>query len=235
MHPFDPALKFIQATNYTWTNPQKPRTCSLLVVHSMEAADKPTTAEGVSAWFAKPNPPQGQPRDKVKNCPAASAHACVDTDSIVACVMPKDIAWACSASNWCSYNVELAGFAHQSRAEWLSEPNRAMLGLAAGHLALAATFFGIPVVLLDEEQVAECLRDSAIRQGKHAGTVSGNPGGMTTHAMCNAAWRKWSLYGLPKPDPKLNLSHWDPGPNFPLDVLLGLMTPQPEVPLGRGA
>lgn len=220
-HPFDPKLSFVQAKNYTWVNPAKPRKATLLVLHSMEAPNKPTTAEGVAAWFAGATAPE------------ASAHACIDMDSAVACVDPKDIAWACSASNWPSYNVEFAGYAKQQRSEWLSPDNMKMLQLAAYHLDLAAKFFGIPSKALSEEEVAECLRDSVIRQGKAPGTIVGNPGGITTHVVCNSVWRKWSAYGLPQPK-NVDLSHSDPGPNFPMDVLVNLMNPQPEqFPLGE--
>lgn len=224
-HPFDPQWKFVQATNYQRVDPAKPRIVTLLPVHSMEGPDKPSTAEGVAAWFAKPNPAPGQPRDPSKHSPAASAHVCADCDSIVTCVAPGDIAWACSASNWVSYNIECAGYAKWTREEWLADISMRMLTLAAAHMRKAAVYFGIPAQLLSEAEVAECLRDGCIRQGKLTGALSGNPGGVTTHVMVNAAWKKWRQYGLPQPGPKVDLSHSDPGAGFPLDVLVGMMRP----------
>lgn len=214
IHPFDPSLKFVPALRYQWVDPHKPRVVTLLVAHSMEAPDKPTTAEGVAAWFASASSPQ------------ASAHICADENSLVACVMPKDIAWGCSGGNWCSYNVELAGYAKQLRPQWLDHDNTEMLALAGRHLAKAAAFFHIPPRILDEEEVAECLRDSVIRQGKMGGALAGNPGGLTTHAVVNSAWKNWREYGLPQP--KGDLSHTDPGVGFPMDALLQMMTPTPE-------
>jgi len=224
-HPFDPQRKFVQSTNFQRVDPAKPRIVTLLPVHSMEAPNKPTTAESVAAWFARPNPPSGQPRDPAKHSPLASAHSCIDCDSVVTCVMPQDIAWACSASNWCSYNVELAGYAKWLRADWLSAANAPMLKLAAEHLFKAAAYFGIPAQILSEAEVAECLRDGCIRQRKMTGQLSGNPGGVTTHAMVNAAWKNWKLHGLPQPGSKVDLSHTDPGKEFPLDALVGMMQP----------
>lgn len=222
-HPFDSGIKFIQAKNYTWVSPAKPRYVTLIVIHSMEAPDKPSTAESVAAWFAGASAPQ------------ASAHVCVDTDSAVVCVEPKDIAWACSGGNWLSYNAELAGYAKQTEAEWLAPPNLAMLRIGATHLAKAAAYFALPAIVLDEDEVADCLRDSCIRQGKITGTLSGATGGLTTHVMVNAAWRHWQKYGLPQP--KGDLSHSDPGGNFPLQVLAQMMAPAgPEpFPLGEVA
>lgn len=210
-HPFDPQRKFVQA--HYFQRPLKPRVVTLLVVHSMEAPDRPSTAENVAAWFASPKSPE------------ASAHACVDCDSVVTCVMPSDIAWACGATNWESYSLEIAGYAKWIRADWLSAANAPMLKLAAEHMLKAAAYFGIPAQILSEAEVAECLRDGCIRQGHMTGALSGNPGGVTTHVMANAAWKNWKLHGLPQPGPKVDLSHSDPGKGFPLDALVGMMQP----------
>jgi hypothetical protein len=220
-HPFDPQWKFVQSTNYQRVDPAHPRVVTLLVVHSMEAPDKPTTAEGVAAWFARPNPPPGQPRDPALHSPPASAHACVDSDSVVTCVMPADISWSCSGGNWLSYGVEFAGYAKWLRAAWLSDENMSLLHLGAAHMAKASAFFGIPVQVLSEAEVAECLRDACIRKGSLAGALSGNPGGITTHAMVNAALKNWKAHGLPPQTG--DLTHSDPGDGFPLDVLVGMM------------
>lgn len=211
-HPFDPSIRFVPAKNYTWVSPTKPRTVTLLVVHSMEAPNKPTTAENVAAWFASAGAPQ------------ASAHVCIDCDSVVACVDPKDISWSCSGGNWLSYGAEFAGYAKWARSDWLSDANMPMLKLGAEHLAKAARYFGMPPVVLSEEDVGACLRDACIRQGKIPGALSGLLGGVTTHAMVNRAWRNWSEHGLPQP--KGDLSHTDPGAGFPLDVLVSLMSPE---------
>jgi hypothetical protein len=213
MHPFDPQWKFVQSTNFQRVDPAKPRAVTLLVCHSMEAPDKPNTAENVAAWFAS------------EKSPEASAHACVDSDSIVTCVMPQDISWSCSGGNWLSYGVEFAGYAKWLDADWESDTNMAMLKLGAAHMAKAAAYFGIPAQIPSEAEVAECLRDACIRQGKLKGELSGNVGGVTTHAVVNAAWKNWAKYGLPQPGPKVDLSHTDPGKGFPLDALVEMMQP----------
>jgi hypothetical protein len=177
----------------------------------MEAPNKPTTASSVAGWFASAASPQ------------ASAHVCVDQSHVIGCVEPQHIAWACGAANFESYSVELAGYARETQPEWLSIPNMSMLRLAAIHMAKAATFFGLPLVMLDEEQTAACLRDSLIRQKHITGTLSGLVGGVTTHAMCNGAWRNGGLYGLPPAHG--DISHTDPGDGFPLAELVTLMQP----------
>jgi hypothetical protein len=225
VHPFDPQWKFVQSTNFQRVDPAKPRVVSLLVVHSMESPDKPSVAEAVAGWFARPNPLPGQPRDPAKHSPSASAHACVDCDSVVTCVMPQDISWSCSGGNWVSYGIEFAGYAKWLRVAWLSDANLAMIKLGAAHMAKAAVYFGIPAQIPSEAEVAECLRDACIRQGKLKGELSGNVGGVTTHAVVNAAWKNWAKHGLPQPGPKVGLSHYDPGSGFPLDALVEMMHP----------
>lgn len=210
IHPFDPSLKLVQARNYQLVDPRKPRQVTLVVTHSMEAPDKPDTAEGVAAWFAG------------HLAPEASAHICADMNSLVACVLPKDIAWGCGGGNWCGYQVEFAGYAKQTRPDWLAPDNMSMLSLAAVHVAKAMQFFGIPVRALDEEETAECLRDACILQGKMHGAVAGNAGGIVTHSRVNGAWKNWREYGLP--EPKGDLSHTDPGANFPMDVFVRMIT-----------
>lgn len=211
VHPFDPGIKFVQARHYTWIPPTTRRKASMIAIHSMEAPDKPTTAEAVAAWFAGPSAPQ------------ASAHVCIDSDSAVASVWPSDEAWACGASNLPTYSAELAGYAKQSRAEWLTPPNLAMLQVAALHLAKACGFLGIPATTMTDEEVGLCLRDDLIRRKKIPGTESGHPGGVTTHAQLNRVWRSHAEYGLPATTS--DTSHSDPGDSFPLDVLVNMMRP----------
>lgn len=102
----------IQARHYT---PTSGRQIDLVVLHDMEAPEKPTTAENVARWFAG------------ENAPRASAHWCHDNDSSVRCVEDRDVAWHAPGANHNGLGHELAGYARQSRAEWLDGFSSAML------------------------------------------------------------------------------------------------------------
>ena len=97
------AYPFIQARNST---PANRTTIDLLVIHTMEAPEKPDTAENVARWFAGSTAPQ------------ASAHYCIDDDSIVQCVHDKDVAWHAPGANHNGLGFEHAGFAAQAPKDW---------------------------------------------------------------------------------------------------------------------
>jgi peptidoglycan hydrolase-like protein with peptidoglycan-binding domain len=78
------SVKFVQARNYTRANRQA---IDVIVIHCMEWPDKPDGAERVSAWFAS------------DTAPKASAHFCVDSNSIVQCVRVEDVAWHAPGAN----------------------------------------------------------------------------------------------------------------------------------------
>lgn len=207
---FDTRWHFIQAKGYT---PSVGRVVTMIVMHSMEDIDKPDTAEGVAAWFAGLRGP----------APIASAHSCVDMDSIVLCVKPEDVAWGAQGGNACSFHIEQAGFAHYTREDWLSPEGSAMLTLSASHVRLACDHFGLPVAPLTQEEVAALIRDSLIRQRKISGTVSGHPGGISQHSNITQVWQKFASYGLPDPrkmDKPFWPTHSDAGPGFPMDELI---------------
>lgn len=133
--PEDP-WPFLQAANWRWANRSELR---VIVVHTMEAPEKPTTAEAVASWFAGY---AGAP-------PRASAHICVDNDSIVRCVRPEHVAWGAPGANYDGFQVELAGRASQTAGDWGDGYSTAMLELAAGYLARVARRWGVPIRKLD--------------------------------------------------------------------------------------
>jgi hypothetical protein len=104
----------------------------VVVIHTMEAPEGPQTAENIAAYFAKP-------------ATKASAHVCVDSDSEVRCVPDADTAWAAPGANANGLQLELAGYARQTAAEWDDVYSRAMLERAAVVAASWATAYGIPV------------------------------------------------------------------------------------------
>lgn len=151
-------LKFIQATHYT---PASGRSIEVVVIHTMEAPEKPETAEGTARWFAGG-----------RNAPEASAHYCVDNNSVVQCVRDQDVAWAAPGCNHNGLQIEHAGYARQSAAEWQDTYSKAMLGLSAQLAARLCQRYGIPV---------RWLSAADLRAGKR---------GITSHANVTKAFHK---------------------------------------------
>jgi len=119
----------LQARHYT---PTTGRQIDLVVLHDMEAPEKPTTAENIASWFAG------------ANAPKASAHWCHDNDSSVRCVADKDVAWHAPGANHNGIGHELGGYARQSRAEWLDPYGLAMLPRVAAQVRIDCDTYGIP-------------------------------------------------------------------------------------------
>ncbi len=125
--------RFVQARNYTKAN----RTAiDLIVIHDMEYPKRMTAAEDIAAWFAGPKAPQ------------ASAHFCVDADSVVQCVLEQDVAWHAPGANNNGIGIEHAGYARQTAAEWGDAYSLAMLTLSARLTATLCLRYQIPAVRL---------------------------------------------------------------------------------------
>lgn len=90
-----------------------------IIIHTMESPEGVTTAEDVSRWAAGPTAPR------------ASWHYAVDSDSIVSCVEEEDVAWAAPGANHDGIQIELAGRAGQTPAQWRDAFSRAELVLAS--------------------------------------------------------------------------------------------------------
>ena len=106
---------FIESPNVTRT---RGRTIDVVVMHTMEIAERPDAAEAVARWFSRPEV-------------EVSAHYCVDADSVVQCVREEDIAWHARGGNARSIGVELAGRAGQGPDGWADAYSRAVLDRAA--------------------------------------------------------------------------------------------------------
>lgn len=104
----------------------------LIVAHSMEWQEKVSTAEDCARMFATMSRP-------------ASAHACVDVDSVVRCVKDSDTAWAAPGANADGLQLEMAGFARQARSQWLDAYSRGVLEQGAAVAAGWARLYKIPV------------------------------------------------------------------------------------------
>lgn len=114
-----------------------------VVLHTMETGENSSIAENIGAgWFTNPNA-------------QASAHYCVDDNSIVQCVNEGDYAWASGPTgNSNGIQIEMAGRAAQTRADWLDDYSRAMLERVAALTADICKRHGIPARVLNDSELA---------------------------------------------------------------------------------
>lgn len=146
-----------------------------VVIHTMESPENPTTAEAVANYFQ---------RTSVQ----ASANVCVDSDSCVLTVHEKDTAWACPGFNASGYQIELAGYARQSAADWADDYSDAELHIAAEIAAGVATRNNIPVRHLTVAQVRAGEKGF---MGHHDATLAGVGGNTHTDPGDNFPWAKF--------------------------------------------
>lgn len=139
-HDDELVIAFVQAKSYRWSNRRK-GDVDWIVIHTMEAAEHPGTAENVAAWFAGPNHP------------IASAHYNIDSDSIVQSVREKDVAHHCRGANRRGIGLEHAGYARQGDDDqgWQDEYSQSMLRLSAQIAARIAQRYDIPIEFVDAE------------------------------------------------------------------------------------
>ena len=154
----------------------------VLVIHSMEAPEKGTTAESCANFFK--NGSGGR---------TASAHLCIDDNSVVQCV-PYDRKAAGAAGgpyrgagiNDSAIHIEHAGYARQTAGEWADDFSRKMLFWSSLAAADICKRYSIPAVRLSPHE---------LRNGY---------AGICTHRDITDAF---FVYG----------GHTDPGPNFPMN------------------
>lgn len=127
----------IRARHYGNTNG---RSIRLVVIHDMEAPEYSTTAESIARYFAS---------GKV----VASAHLCIDSNSIVRGVDDNDVAYAAPGANNDGLQLELAGYARQTQAQWLDAYSKATLENAAKATAQYCLKYGIPIVRLTNAEL----------------------------------------------------------------------------------
>ena len=113
----------------------------LIVIHTMEAPEGPQTAENIASYFAS-------------GAVVASAHACVDQDSVVICLPPTATAFAAPGANAAGYQIEHAGYASQDGAGWADAESQSMLRLSAAHAREIALAAGIPLRHLTDDELA---------------------------------------------------------------------------------
>lgn len=126
-------IPFVQARNFTRGRSNE---IDVLVIHTMESPEHDDTAEAVANWFAGPTAPQ------------ASAHYCIDDNSIVQCVHDEDVAWHAPGANHNGLGFEHAGRAAQTKTDWNDEYSTQMLERSAELVAEKCKEYHIPVVWL---------------------------------------------------------------------------------------
>lgn len=126
------------------------REVRVVVIHSMESLEKGDTAESTAHHF--------QTTEKKK-----SAHICVDNNSIVQCVLDNDIAYAAPGANHDGIQIELAGYAKQTEADWLDPYSSLVLDKAANATAQYCLKYSIPI---------QRLSNAKLKDGKTKGIVS---------------------------------------------------------------
>ncbi len=126
------AYRFLQAAHYT---PVGGRVVDVVVIHTMEAPEKGSTAESVAAYF--------RTTDR-----KVSAHYCIDSDSVVQCVREGDVAWCAPGANHNGIHLEHAGYARQTAAEWRDGYTLAMLARSARLAAHVCGRHRLPITWL---------------------------------------------------------------------------------------
>lgn len=123
------------------------RKVRVIVIHTVEAPEKNTTAENVAANYFR------DPRDKNGKEVKGSAHLCIDSNSIVQCVYDNDVAYAAKGVNHDGIQLELAGYANQTKAEWADPYSTLLLENAANAAAQYCLKYDIPRVKLTDQQL----------------------------------------------------------------------------------
>lgn len=121
------------------------RPVRVVVIHDMEAPETNDTAENVAKYFAT-------------TTTQASAHICVDNNSIVQCVRDNDVAWAAPGANSDGIQIEMAGYGKQTRAEWLDFYGIGLLALASDAAAQYCLKYDLPVRHLTNAELQSGLK-----------------------------------------------------------------------------
>lgn len=170
-----PSIAFLQARDYGWA---QRTSIDVIVLHSAEIGEFHSSAEALGQAFKN-----GLPKP-------ASSHYGVDDDSIMQYVRDRDIAFHAPGVNQRSLGIEQAGYAKQSREEWLDPYGQRMLRLVARLVAAKARQFDVPLVW---------LTPADLLAGKR---------GLAQHRDVSAAY------------PKVGHGHYDCGVGYPTDVVL---------------
>lgn len=124
---------------------QRTGTVRLIVIHDMEAPELDKTAENVAQYFATTSV-------------EASAHVCVDNNSVVQCVKDSVVAYAAPGANADGIHIELAGYGWQQPNDWRDKYSLATIAIGADVAAQYCLKYGIPAVRLTDDQLRAGVR-----------------------------------------------------------------------------
>jgi len=186
-------MEFVEAKWYTKVLDGEDRGIWYIGIHDMEAFENLDTAEKCARYF--------QVTDR-----KVSSHLASDANSTVCCVQDKDVAYCIVDGNRHGLHIEMAGFASQTGADWHDDYSQKMLKeQVAPNVAAWCKKHNIPAVFLTADAIIAAVRSGVPYRG------------ITTHAEHNKAMK------VLHPDKAGSYSHWDPGPNFPMDEFLGMV------------
>jgi N-acetyl-anhydromuramyl-L-alanine amidase AmpD len=131
------AYPFVASPNFTRATG---RAIDVVVMHTMEIAERPDAAEICARWFAT-------------TVSQVSAHYCVDSNTVIQCVREKDVAWHARGGNTNSIGVEMAGYASQTTRDWEDRYSKAVLARAATLVADVCRRRRIPLRWLDPDDL----------------------------------------------------------------------------------
>jgi hypothetical protein len=131
-------MDFVQARNYT---KGRISPIEVIVIHDMEYPERLDTAEAVAKWFAG------------STAPRASTHYNMDSDTVVQSVYDSDTAWCAPGANANGLHFEHAGYAKQTRDQWLDEYGKKMIEISARLVAQKCLKYRIPVLRLSVTQL----------------------------------------------------------------------------------
>lgn len=134
---------FIPATRYTKAE-RSGRDIRLIVLHTMEYPAGTKGAEWCARYF----------QSGVK----ASAHYCVDSDSIVQGVSDQDVAWAAPGANRDGLQIEIAAYASYDQKRWQGAIEQSTIANVARLVQQLAYRHQIPLVQLSNRELAQGKR-----------------------------------------------------------------------------
>lgn len=143
MGPETENFSFIEARFFTPFGEGR-RPVRVIVIHTMETPERDGIAEDIARDFAN-RPPSNK----------ASAHLCIDNKTIVQSVKDNDVAFAAPGANRDGINLELAGRAKQTAADWQDAYSTAVLENAANAAAQYCLKYDIPVQHLTNAQLGD--------------------------------------------------------------------------------
>jgi peptidoglycan hydrolase-like protein with peptidoglycan-binding domain len=202
--PSKEEIRFVQAKHYR-PIAGTPRQIDYLIIHTMEAAEHPQTAENVASWFARGCPDaNGKER-------RASAHYNIDENSAVQSVLEKDVAFCAPGTNHNGIHLEHAGYSRQTDEEWQDVYSQGMLARSARLATYICQRYSIPVEFIPWQKLLEGKR------------------GITYHREVSKACRYAQQKGL-RDSPFFNhhsnrpkTDHGDPGSHFPIKEYLQMI------------